>query len=217
MFSLILNASKLFGLIVVIFTFSLTTQAESRNWVKVKAKNKYERSHLANLGVVIESIEADHIEGFVNDEELKALEKTDQLAESVSLRKYLNDFPPGDGQFNTYKEIEDKIFQWQTDYPNILSVETIGSSHEGRSIYNLRISTDLDNSEQKPGIIFLGGHHAREHISVEMALGLIEYLLTNYNSKNQKVTSLIQNREIHVVPVVNPDGVEYDVSGNRYH
>lgn len=62
----------------------------------------------------------------------------------------------------------------------------------------------------------MGGHHAREHLSVEMPLKFINYLVTNYRNNNERVKSLVDNRDIHIIPAVNPDGLEYDIASGSY-
>ncbi|MFN8790790.1 MAG: M14 family metallopeptidase [Bdellovibrionales bacterium] len=62
----------------------------------------------------------------------------------------------------------------------------------------------------------MGGHHAREHLSVETPLRLTEWILDQYQKGDSRIVELLQNREIHIWPAVNPDGLEYDISGNDY-
>jgi carboxypeptidase T len=62
----------------------------------------------------------------------------------------------------------------------------------------------------------MGGHHAREHVSVEIPLLWAQYLITEYRKGNQRVMNLVDSRDIHIIPAVNPDGLEYDVSGAKY-
>jgi carboxypeptidase T len=101
-------------------------------------------------------------------------------------------------------------------HPTLVAFEVIGHSLEGRDIVNLRISSDLKNSASKPGISFMGTHHAREHVSTEMPLNLAQYLLTEYVKGNPQIVNLVDNREINIIPLVNPDGAEYDVAGGQY-
>lgn len=78
----------------------------------------------------------------------------------------------------------------------------------------MRISGDLANADSLPAIILLGGHHAREHLSVELPLYYLEYLLSEFSKGNPRIQDLVNRRDIHIVPLVNPDGAEYDISGN---
>jgi murein tripeptide amidase MpaA len=94
----------------------------------------------------------------------------------------------------------------QATYPQTALVVTIGSTIQGRPIKGIRISrspAQIDAS--KPACLFLGCHHAREWISVEVPLYLAEYLLSRADS-DPDVRGLVDLSEILIVPVVNPDG-----------
>jgi len=62
--------------------------------------------------------------------------------------------------------------------------------------------------------VFLGCHHAREWISVEVPLYIAQYLADNYET-DAEVKHLVDNCEIWIVPVVNPDGYEYSRTRDR--
>ena len=48
--------------------------------------------------------------------------------------------------------------------------------------------------------------HGDEIVGRELMVLLIEELLTRYKSQDPKVTNLINNTEIFIVPSMNPDG-----------
>jgi hypothetical protein len=90
----------------------------------------------------------------------------------------------------------------------------IGNTHEGRDIWAVRISDNPSEDEEEPGAVFLGCHHAREWISVEVPLYIAQYLANNYET-DAEVKHLVDNCQIWVVPVVNPDGYEYSRKSDR--
>lgn len=190
-------------------------QEEPRVIMKIKATDKFERSELANMDLTIERIEEDYVMAIGPLEIQKQLEREGRLILKFPFQP--EGFPKEDSNFNDYDEMNQKIQIWQNTFQDILSVEQIGQSLQGRKIYNLRISTDLDRSHEKPAIVFMGGHHAREHVSVEMALKVVEFLLEGYKSNDSRIVSLVKSREIHIIPLVNPDGTEFDISDNKYH
>ena len=61
----------------------------------------------------------------------------------------------------------------------------------------------------------MGCHHAREWISVEVPFLFGKYLLDNYGLDPQ-VRALVDAAEIWIVPIVNPDGLEYSIHVYRY-
>lgn len=100
-------------------------------------------------------------------------------------------------------------------YPDLTAPFTIGTSIEGRPINGLRISDDAARVDPtEPAVFFVGCHHAREWISVEVPLYLAEQLLMNYGS-DPFVTNLVNRTEIWIVPVLNVDGFLYTEQVNR--
>lgn len=81
-----------------------------------------------------------------------------------------------------------------------VEVKTIGKSYEGREIKAIKL-TNGDGRKGKNSIYIDAGIHAREWIAPATALYLIEQLTTPSDILNQ-VDVIIQ-------PVVNPDGYEY--------
>ena len=59
-------------------------------------------------------------------------------------------------------------------------------------------------------MLFTAGQHAREHLTVEMALYLIDELTASY-ATDPRIKGIVDSREIWIVPSVNPDGSEYDI------
>jgi carboxypeptidase T len=119
------------------------------------------------------------------------------------------------GDFHSYPELERDLMALADTRPDLAQVIDIGDSLEGRNIYALKISDNVGMQENEASIIFLGCHHAREWISVEVPYLLGEYLVENYDT-NTEVRRLVDNCEIWIVPLVNPDGLEYSIHFYRY-
>jgi carboxypeptidase T len=95
-------------------------------------------------------------------------------------------------------------------------MSSLAKTNENRDIWALRITKDISIANQKPAAIYLGGHHAREHVSVEVPLKWAQYLISEYRKGNSRIINLVDSRDIHIIPAVNPDGLEYDASGTKY-
>ena len=119
------------------------------------------------------------------------------------------------GAFHSYAETERELMTLAQDHPLIARVVDLGDSLEGRNIYALKISRNVHLDENKPAMLITGCHHAREWISVEVALLFCRHLLEN-DALNADIKALIDSGEVWVVPVVNPDGLEYSIHSYRY-
>ncbi len=107
-------------------------------------------------------------------------------------------------QEETYSDMNDVA----TANPGICSLTSIGTSHEGRDIWAMKISDNVGTTEDEPRVLYLGCHHAREIITVEIPLYIMYWLTDNYGT-DSLATYLVDNREIWIVPLMNPDGREY--------
>jgi carboxypeptidase T len=69
-------------------------------------------------------------------------------------------------------------------------------------------------------VLITGCHHAREWISVEVPYLLAEYLILNFNDKpttpkELRIKHLLLNRQVWIVPMVNPDGHMFTITSER--
>jgi len=81
-------------------------------------------------------------------------------------------------------------------------------SHEGRHIWALKISDNVQADEAEPNILVVTNHHSRELITPELALNASKYLINNYPTDPQ-VRDLVNSNQIYVMWTMNPDGLAY--------
>ena len=118
------------------------------------------------------------------------------------------------GGFYTLAEVNAQLDSMKIHYPNLITTKTsIGNSLEGRPMYMVKISDNPDIDETEPEILYTALHHAREPQSMMQMIYFMYYLLENYNS-DPSVQYLVNNREMYFIPVLNPDGYEYNRATN---
>ncbi|KYG68358.1 carboxypeptidase [Bdellovibrio bacteriovorus] len=191
------------------------TVDSTQYWMKVRAKDKFERSLIANTGLAIETTREDFVVGVGSLEEKNAIERLGLLEVSFPLTDAM-DFPAKDAAFHNYAEMTEKLRTLVNNHSSISQMTSIGKSVEGRDIWAIRISGNLAEADTLPATVFMGGHHAREHLSIELPIYYVEYLLTEYSKGNPRIQRLVNGRDIHFIPMVNPDGAEYDISTGSY-
>ncbi|MGF1871091.1 M14 family zinc carboxypeptidase [Photobacterium indicum] len=111
-------------------------------------------------------------------------------------------------RYLSYQDTIDFLTEAMAKHPDLIRLQNIGDTHEGRPIMMVTISQDVAYADLKPALLYTGTIHAREWIGIELAVNFIQYLLDNYPSNPEVVEALTRNT-LYIVPCLNPDGFEY--------
>jgi len=194
---------------------------EDRFWVTVRAADKYERTKLLEAGLSIEEIRPGSVSGTIHKDSLPLLSEKGFIAESrKTLAQYLRDdvkdFPAADSAYNNYKETTDILKNLAGKNPEIASLFSLGRTIEGREMWTLRVNSSArgETPSSKPGAFYVGTHHAREHLATEVPLLFAVWLMDNKSAP--EIKKYIETLDIYITPMLNPDGVEYDIRTGRY-
>ena len=125
-----------------------------------------------------------------------------------------NDLTPalgkgGMGGHYTLVQIVAILDSFVKNHPAICSKQSIGKSLEGRDMWMLKISDNVKVDEDEPEVLYDSLIHAREPLSMETMLLFMDELLTQYG-KQSEATQIVNSRELFFIPVMNPDGYEYN-------
>ncbi|QSB15115.1 choice-of-anchor J domain-containing protein [Natronosporangium hydrolyticum] len=128
---------------------------------------------------------------------------------------YPENYPPGYGNYHTYAELNSVVDDLVAAHPTIAQRHSYGTSHEGRDLIAMKISSPVGQDLGKPEVLLSAGMHAREHLTVEMAIYLMRMFTEEYGVDPQ-ITDLVDNRVIWIMPQVNPDGGEWDIATGSF-
>ncbi|XP_073491040.1 carboxypeptidase O-like [Aquarana catesbeiana] len=110
----------------------------------------------------------------------------------------------------------DEIYKWshqiQEAYPDLVTLNILGSTYESRPIYYFKIG--LPSKKNKKVLWMDCGIHAREWISVAFCQWFIRELLEHHNS-NKVIKKTLENADLYIVPVINIDGFVYSWTTDR--
>ncbi|MDP5275666.1 M14 family metallopeptidase [Chengkuizengella axinellae] len=192
-------------------------EKEERTTLRIdNVTTKEDRTEIARTGVIIEEIGEDYVVVIAHPLEVEELQKLDYpLTEQTGEQLQALDFPISDADFHNYDEMAQVIDQAALDHPNIVEKFSVGQSFENRELWAVKISDNPMQDEDEPEVLYVGLHHAREHLTVEMTLYLLDLFTDNYGTDAQ-ITELVDNREIYIVFNLNPDGGEYDIRNDTY-
>lgn len=118
-----------------------------------------------------------------------------------------------DGEYHEYYETMDLLNEFQIKYPNLVNVFSIGKSVLGKELWCIRI-TNENNEQEKFSCLIDGCIHGCEWEAGEACLYLAEYLLIN-SDHNSTVSKILNNSEIYLIPLLNPDGRQIDYRFNE--
>ncbi|XP_028256287.1 carboxypeptidase B2 [Parambassis ranga] len=115
-------------------------------------------------------------------------------------------------RYHSLEDIYDWINRTTHDNPNTVKAILVGSSYEKRPLYALKLS--LNDRPNKKAMWIDCGIHAREWISPAFCLWFVHYSLSFYK-QNADITHILDNMDVYVLPVMNPDGYKYTWTTNR--
>jgi murein tripeptide amidase MpaA len=184
-----------------------------RTYIVQGVSTKEQRTEIARTGAAIEHIDANEIEVVATPQEVRRIETRGYTVEELAA---IQDFPPADSAYHNYTEMSNEIASIAAAYPSIVSRFSIGKSYQNRDIWAVKISDNVATDESEPEVLFIGLHHAREHLTVEMTLYIMNELAKKY-STDTRIRNIVNSREIYIVFNLNPDGGEYDVLNDTYH
>ena len=205
-------------------------QSVDKKFVKVYIENQDDVDTISNLDLDLDIWEVNrgYLIAMVYDKQIIELKEKGFVVEILynSEREFQEScFEPVQAtsgvSYHSYSSLKTELQNIEYNYTNIAKVYDIGDSWEktqgiaDRDILAIKISDNVTTEEDdEPDILFMGGTHAREWISVEVPFYLAKYLVEHY-STDPKVKQLIDSREIWIVPLVNPDGLEYSRTDKR--
>ncbi|MFI6742408.1 M14 family zinc carboxypeptidase [Nonomuraea sp. NPDC050451] len=179
-----------------------------------------QRSAVAATGAAIEEVAKDSVLVTATEAEISAIRRLGYRVAEVPRPTSPSgvealDFPPADSGYHNFAEMTADINALVAAHPNIVSQSTYGTSYEGRALRLIKISDNVGTDENEPEVLFTAHQHAREHLTVEMALYIMHLLADNYGT-DSRITNLVNTREIWIMPDLNPDGGEYDIATGSY-
>ena len=145
----------------------------------------------------------------------------------------------GLASFFTYETLTETLKDWAARNPGFVQLYDLTGmidsrfgfkkTWQGRSVWGVRISSSpVFNDPDRPKIIIEGSHHGDEWMGFQTAMKLVEVLVKAYRQKGldnvsgvdgsspnwsaARMSWLVDNRDIWVIPMVNPDGASYDQS-----
>jgi len=182
----------------------------------------------AGFDVPAGGITDESFEVIVSDAELRMLKDNGLEPELVAVgrpfrdiqsrQEYISAVPSG---YPDLAQIHAQMNAIEADFPSICRVVDLTEKYgtpatfEGRHIIAVKISDHVTQDEDEPAFLLVSAHHAREVVTPVVALYAIEQFTQQYGLE-PAITALVDEYEIWLVPVWNPDGYEYVFTTDNY-
>ncbi|MCX7871085.1 MAG: M14 family metallopeptidase [bacterium] len=165
------------------------------------------RDHILDDNEIVDFlVKNDDFKIYATDKGIEFVNK-DNIIQDFKL--FLRDKIKGPDFIRDYNQIINKMKELEQKYPDKVKLEYLGKTFEGRDIVAMRISKNINDEEgKKKSILITGLHHAREWATGESALNIAEKLL---ESNDNELNNYLNDLDIYILPVVNPDGYEYSL------
>ena len=191
--------------VIVLFIFLLSTTTFSAEIIRSYqvSTHPFRMNKIAKQFEVVKKLDVG-FEVYVLEEDVPAFLKLAPKAKlldknihaDLSEKRILN--------YKDFSEVEKELKLLNLTYKSLTTLETYGVSKGARNLYALKITT---GGENKPKLMVTAATHGDELITTEVLLSLTKELLEGYG-KNERLTKIIESREIYIVPVVSPDSFE---------
>ena len=176
--------------------------------MEIILNNRKDIPQLAEAGFNIDYDEGKPVV-FVTPEELTKLNSltTDYEIYRADMNAWAAEQLQNRDAYHTYQEIIDIADNLELNYPDICKKYVFGTSVQGRQLAALKISDNVAVDENEAEVMFDGGIHGDEIGAAENVIRFAMDLCNGYNL-DDRITNIIDNREVWLYLMVNPDGRE---------
>jgi len=210
-------------LTLALLILCLSFTAHSQGWrdkemeVRVEVNNQSAANALIDLNLVAD-YNLDHAILYVTPREADLLNAAGfkYKVQIQDLTAHYRNFWKTKTAYHSYQEIVDLADSLVDAFPDICMKKIYGTSIEGRELAALKISDNVSEDENEAEVLFDGGIHGDEIGGPENCIRFARDLCQKYGN-DPEITNLIDNREIWIYYMVNPDGrynsVRYNANG----
>lgn len=118
-----------------------------------------------------------------------------------------------DEDYYSYQEVYDALLLHAMLYPDIASMVDLGyTTRDSVTLWAIKISDNVAEQENEPDVLIDGVIHAREPMGASICMAIIDSLLYGYG-RRPEITALVDETEIWVIPILNPEGYLYVETG----
>lgn len=200
------------GLIFILFSLAFAQGENGEYYFKFKIDSRDNLDKITRV-ISIDNVKGDTVYAYANFDEFTRFA---QLGYSVTILPNPGSLimpkmadSPGMltdwDSYPTYTAYVAMMDSFAINYPSLCQIVNFGTTNQGRALLIAKISANVSVEENEPEVLYTSSMHGDEVTGYVLMLRLINYLLTNYGI-DTAATTLINNMEIWINPLANPDG-----------
>ena len=175
-------------------------------------KNKNQLNEISDMISIDHKTNAEIAFAYANKKEFTEFQKL-SIKYKIIPHKPLKSSPKNKNNWDyypTYQQYVDIVTEFSDSFPNICKLHHLGMLNSGREILILQISDNVGQKEDEPSFLYTSSMHGDELAGYILSLRLIDYILNSYGN-NQRLTDLVNEVDIWINPLANPDGAYYHI------
>ncbi len=209
-------------LVTLFFTAVQAVAMESSQYAEIPLENHAALDRLLELEISVASIVRDTARVYLRQGEadriraagFQLLAKPDPVQEVFRSLENRSDWQRDElDEYHGNDAIAGFILELQDERPELFRVSSAGSSFEGRELWVLEISDNVQENEDEPEVVLISTMHGNEPVGTEMLLMFAQLVADEYD-ENTSLRQLVDETHITLMPMMNPDGNE---AGQRYN
>jgi len=199
-----------------LFIFLFASQGLAQTAVRIFYQDRSEVEPLfSNPDVMVDNVKPDTVIAYVFDKGMRYLDEKGYYYETFVVPCYRGQkLSTTSLYYPEYNEIRDTLHSFAENYPDLCRLDSLGPTQEGRWMYIMRITDNPDIQEDEPEFRYSSTMHGDEPVSVPFCIEFIKMLLTGYGTDTD-ITEFVNEIDMWVMPLYNPDGYEHTPSWQR--
>jgi len=206
-------------------TLALASWEPTQSLIKITITSHDQYRIFDKMGMPIVDVRANYVKALATAEQLAQVQAMGFPVEII-LKDYTREFEekgyPPIGTvgtkawdfYHTYAQVRDSLRALVLRHPTICQVESLGLSVQGNKvIWGIRISSNISQRQNKPRFRIVGNQHGNEHIGCEPPMYMATILADSYGV-SIRLTQIVDNYEIMIIPMANPDGATANTRTN---
>ncbi|MFG0328947.1 MAG: M14 family metallopeptidase [Phycisphaerales bacterium] len=112
--------------------------------------------------------------------------------------------------YRDHEAMTQRVNSIASAHSELVTVESIGASREGRSIWAMTVAGPGDiEPAKRPALLLVANIDGDHLVGSEVALEVVDGLLTRFANGHEAAVQFLNEHTLYVVPRVNPDAAEF--------